>query len=133
MDIEKIKEGVALLKQAINILQSSSLEDLLGSLVAAKEILLTKYAPFKVGEKIRLAHTPIVDEDIRPGWLGSKHFLVKGATGIVRSSDVMPGGYFTFYVEFDSESWIDSRGNVHPTEQKYWYAFSENNLEHEKQ
>lgn len=128
MDTDRVKEGVEALQRGISLLSGGPLDYTLGCLLAAREALLTRYAPFRVGDRVVLAETPRIDEEVAYGWLGSKHFLVAGAAGVVRSSDVRRNGQLTFDVEFDDESWVDRDGNVRPVSQKHVYCFGEKSL-----
>ncbi len=98
----------------------------------AYKLLLSKYAKFHVGDRVRLVLTPKISEADSPGWIGSRHFLVVGACGEIRDVDVRKDT-FTYHVEFDSESWIDSNGvvNLVEPERRHTYNFSERYLEAE--
>jgi hypothetical protein len=98
----------------------------------AYKLLLSKYAKFHVGDRVRLVLTPKISEADSPGWMGSKHFLVVGARGEIRDVDVYKDT-FTYHIEFDSESWIDSNGvvNLVEPERRHTYNFSERYLEAE--
>ena len=81
-------------------------------------------APFKKGDRVVLIETPVINEEVAWGWMGSKHFLIKGAKGTVSELDFYEGA-FRAGVHFDNESWIDSDGNIHPREEPHQYWFSE--------
>jgi hypothetical protein len=55
----------------------------LDQLVASYDLLMSRFAPFKVGDRVALAKTPNITQESAPGWMRSKHFLVKGAEGTV--------------------------------------------------
>lgn len=128
MDVERFSKGMALMQEAISALSGGPVDYTLKCLLAAREALLTKYAPFKVGDRVVLAVTPKIDEKTAYGWLSSKHFLVKGSAGTVRSSDVRQDGRLMFEVEFDDESWIDRDGVRRPIDTKHTYGFGESSL-----
>ncbi len=113
-------------------LTSDDLKFWLEQAVTARWLLRTRYAPFKVGNHVRLSKTPVITEEIAPGWLGSKHFLVAGAHGIVRTVDVSTKG-LRFGVVFFDESWIDRDGVKHPVpvQDRHVYSFQETDLEAE--
>lgn len=89
-------------------------------------MLFTRFAPFKAGDRVRL----IVDPDIRksPGWRGLTHFLKAGAEGIVHDVDTS-GSEFVAQVVFDDETWIDEKGERQPVHLKHYYQFFEGELE----
>lgn len=68
-------------------------------------------APFKVNDRVRLTKTPIITETKSPGWMGAKHFLVKGAMATVRYVDYIDG-HFCAGVVFDEESFIHPHTKV---------------------
>lgn len=101
----------------------------LGEVLGSYKSLYDRFCPFKIGDRVELASTPNIDENNAPSWICCKHFLVKGAKGIVRGR-----GYyqeqFTFEVEFDNESWIDQEGKVNLVSErnKHVFNFSEKTL-----
>lgn len=64
----------------------------------AYELLTTRYAPFKVGERVILKASP--DFDKATGWIGYKRILVAGARGTVDAVDVM-GDDLIYHIAFD--------------------------------
>jgi hypothetical protein len=131
-DVERFSKGIKLMNEALTALSHGPFDHTLTCLLAAREALLTKYAPFKVGDAVALAVTPTIDEKTAPGWMSSRHFLKRGAIGVVRGSDVRSDGKLAFAVEFVDESWIDKDGAVHPATEKHSYHFGELALEHLK-
>ena len=113
---------------ALDVLNRGPLEYTVKCLVAAHKTLLTRYAPFKVGDRIALAVTPVINKTTAYGWLGSKHFLKVGAVGVVKSSEVRSNGELAFYIEFDDETWIDRDGVARPMDEKSTYCFGEKDL-----
>ena len=105
MDIDKVQEAAKLLREALDILSSGPLDYYLTELVVAHNLLMTRYAPFKVGDRVQLKVTPEITENVRYGWLGHKHFLVEGAAGVVRDAGCGSRGFW-FMVSFDEHSWI---------------------------
>lgn len=128
MDVDRFSRGMALMQEALAALSGGPFDYTLKCLLAAREALLTRYAPFTVGDRVELAVTPKIDAETAFGWLHSKHFLIKGAVGVVRSSDVRDDGSLAFHVEFDDESWIDRDGNQRPVATKHVYCFGEESL-----
>ena len=128
MDVERFSRGMKLMQEALAALSGGPFDHALKCLIAAREALLTRYAPFKVGDRVELAVTPKIDAETAYWWQGSKHFLIKGAAGTVRSSDVRSDGRLTFDVEFDDESWIDRDGVRRPVDAKHTYCFGESSL-----
>ena len=118
------------LRKLATDLTSGDLKYWLEQAVTARRLLLTRYAPFKIGDNVRLAVTPVITEDTAPGWLGSRHFLIAGAQGTVRTVFIGKSG-LRFEVDFLDESWIDRDGNRHPVDDRHRhvYSFSEAELE----
>jgi hypothetical protein len=127
MNIENVKRGVKLIQDGIGVLSAGPLEYYLRKLIECQELLVTKYAPFKVGDRVILTKTPDINSKDSWGWMGSKHFLVKGAHGTVRSVDV-DGRGFSASVEFDDESWIAPDGCINPIKDKHVFGFHEDYL-----
>ena len=71
--------------------------------------LLAEQLPFKDGDRVRLVVAP----ECTGGWAPSKHFLVVGAVGTIKSVSI---DYlmrdWSVNVEFDDESWIPSSDYV---------------------
>ena len=88
--------------------------------------LFNRFCPYKVGDRVQLKNTPDIHEG--SGWQGSKQFLVKGAIATVQSCDYCKG-LFVFQLVFDNESWIDMHGQIHQSDTKHTYLFSENWIE----
>ena len=65
--------------------------------------------PFKVGDLVTLTKSPQIDRDNAPGWMGAKHFLKKGAKGIVKDREFLDGK-FIIYVEFLEETYMNNIG-----------------------
>jgi hypothetical protein len=128
METEQLAKGLKLMQEALGLLSSGPFDYTLKCLLAARETLLTKYAPFKVGDRVELVATPTINEDTAFGWMSAKHFLVRGAVGTVRESDVRSNGTLAFHVEFDDESWVDRDGVRRPVESKHVYCFGEKSL-----
>ena len=98
-------------------------------IVLAMVRALADLAPFMAGDRIRLRETPEINADISPGWVGSRHILVKGAPGTVTDAD-FGSGDFIFFVAFDRNTWVDRHGNEHSRSEKpYVYAFKASDLE----
>ena len=89
---------------------------------------LFERAPFKPGDRVRLTATPEISSEVRWGWLGAKHFMVKGALATVREVD-FSRGQFEAYLHMDDETWIDSEGVHRPVDSPSLYHFWENQIE----
>lgn len=104
--------------------------------------LFEKFAPFKVEDRVQLTKTPDINPEQSWGWMGAKHFLVKGAKGTVIEVDLDPDALeFTALVEFDEESWIptlDSKDHqkgvpvLMEEKNRHVYFFREDFLEKQK-
>jgi hypothetical protein len=87
-----------------------------------------KKAPFKVGQLVKLSRTPEITKDKSWGWLGSKHFLIKGAIARIEESSFY-GGQFVYGLHFMDESHLSFDGSVHQVDQRAVYSFGESWLE----
>ncbi len=85
-------------------------------------------APFKAGDRVRLTVTPEINEKDSWGWMGSKHFLVKGAVATVHSVDFRDGK-FNALLYFDDETWKDDAGVLRKKDRASLYHFWETKLE----
>lgn len=129
--LDALRERLNLLRQAGQFLTSGDFLYTIERFAAAYDLLISRYAPFKVGDRVRLTRTPNITENTAPGWLGSKHFLVAGALCTVKQVEVVPPADLRFAVAFDTESWIDRHGmeqQVEP-ERRHVYSFREGDLE----
>jgi hypothetical protein len=128
MNTENFKKGMESIQHGFNLINSGPLNHYLDCLISAYNTLLTKYAPFKVGDRVALSHTPQIDKD--SGWNHCRQFLIKGATGTVRESECDSKGVLHFSVEFDNESYIDEQTKQeHVTKEKHLFAFLETDLQ----
>ena len=130
MDIENVKDAIDLLQKGINKLSNGPLSYYVENMVAAYDILMTRYAPFKVGDCVLLTKTPVINLSTASGWMGSKHFLVKGAAGTVATADCGTRG-FKFDVIFDDESWYNHVDKIYvkmAEDKRHRYCFGEDDL-----
>ena len=130
MRIENIKKATGLLREGMDLLASGPLDYYLTELAAAHELLMSRYAPFKVGDKVELAVTPTINEETDWGWLRSKHFLRKGAKGVVVSATCGTRG-FRFGVVFDEETWISPVDKLErgvEKDKRHEFVFGESSL-----
>jgi len=82
---------------------------------------------FIILQTVRLRETPEINETVRYGWVRSKHFLVKGARGIVRELDFWEG-MFRYGIEFYDETRLVDGREEHVKE-KHLHWFNEKELE----
>lgn len=129
MDIEDIKRAASLIKEAEGILAKGPLNYYLEEMAASYEMLMKRYAPFKVGDRVALSVTPNITRETACGWMGSKHFLKKASQGRVVTAECGLSG-FTFGVEFDDETWIDAEGKRRLPQHKHSFHFGETKLCH---
>lgn len=88
MDINNLKEAMQLQSRAQSILNSGLMSHYVEDLVAAYELLLTKFAPFKVGDKVRLKR------NLTEGWAPVWHpILVEGVPGVVKKVECGRKGF----------------------------------------
>lgn len=85
--------------------------------------------PYKIGDRVMLTKTPVINEHQAWGWLGAKHFLIKGALATVAGREFYNGN-FCFGLHFDDESWIDQKGQKQPVDRPGMYMFWDNSLTH---
>jgi hypothetical protein len=134
MDIDHVRKAADKLKEAMEMFGHGPLDYYLRELVAAHDMLMSRFAPFKVGDRVVLKNAP--NFEAAPGWTNCRHFLVPGAAGTVVDAGCGQDG-FRFDVLFDDESWIDNtgyqrpKGTVVPVEPKHRYGFGEMWLERE--
>lgn len=93
--------------------------------------LFERFCPFKVGDKVKLTRTPEITETKAWGWMGSKHFLVKGAVATVREIDYRSeSNCFEYWLEFDNDSFINSiTKEVVPIVARKLFVFLEKDVE----
>ena len=125
MRLEKIREGFDLLDQGMRVLASGPIDYYIRNLVDCYELLLERFAPFHIGDRVILTKSPDIPTD--SGWNCARHFLVKGAVATVRMVEADNKG-FTAQVEFDDETWIDHKGERRRVEYKHTYGFREDYL-----
>ena len=81
-----------------------------------KTFLETK-SKFKIGDRIELSETPEITAKVGWGWLDSKHFLIEGAKATIQEISYYKG-QFGYSIIVDNESWLDSKGILHPRSDK---------------
>lgn len=84
-----------------------------GTIFTALRALL----PFQEGDRIELIANP----KLSGTWCELKHFLRKGEEGIVRSIELYQGK-LSANIEFDNETWIDSKGKIQPVSMKHVFG-----------
>jgi len=94
-----------------------------------KTFMETK-AKFKVGDRVELNRTPIINATEAWGWMSSRHFLIKGAQATVREISYYCNE-FRYQIVFDEDSWIDEKNVIHPrtSANKHTYNFREDSLD----
>jgi hypothetical protein len=123
IDPKEVKKALSLIDEGLNVLRRGPADWYVSRLVECYELLLNKYAPFRVGDRVVLTEAPDITERTAPGWMHSRHFLVKGAMGVVREVDVCARG-FSGAIAFDDESWIDRDGKANPVEPDRRHVFN---------
>jgi hypothetical protein len=99
--------------------------------IVEQSLYIFDRALFKNNDKVKLKRAPIIDQYNNWGWLGQKHFLVEGATAIVKERSFY-GGKFRYLLEFDNESYVDVVTKlIQPvdSEKRGQYLFVEDYLE----
>lgn len=109
MEEQKIKDCIINLRKLAEVMsplfgqfyaRGSSLETALEELVYSFDNCL-----FKVGDKVKLSTTPVIDNYTNWGWIAHKHFLVEGSIATIHSRGIHKGK-FRYGVIFDDESYI---------------------------
>lgn len=108
MKVDTVRRAAVLMRQAADLLNGGPLEYYLTELAAAHDLLMDRFAPFKVGDRVKLTKSPDA-----PGWTHCRHFLVPGALGTVMFAECGSRG-FMFFITFDDDSWIDETGFKRP-------------------
>lgn len=121
--VETIKEAANHLEKGMSLLRTGPLHYYLRKMTDSVEYLLNRCSPFKVGDLVELAETPVIDGDVAPGWMSSRHFLVEGAKATVRSVDCDGDGLY-FGVCFEEETCIYN-GQKRPVTSRHIYTFRE--------
>jgi len=128
---DDVREACKLLEKASDLMRGSCLQYYLDQLLQSYDLLMGTYAPFKVGDRVQLSKTPVINEKTAPGWRGSEHFLVKGAAGEVAEAECV-NGKFRFSILFDQETYIHPCNKVPTTpERRGTYSFGPDYLEPE--
>ena len=127
MDVETVKEAARLMKKASDLLSNGPLEFYLREMAATYELMMERFCPFKVGQRVQLAATPVITEKTSWGWMPYKHFIIKGHAGTVASASCGSDG-FTFDVILDDQTWLDPTGTAHPVSKPSTFRFKENML-----
>jgi hypothetical protein len=89
---------------------------------------LFERAPFKVGDRVQMTVTPEITPEKSWGWMGARHFLVKGSLATVREVD-FSDGHFCAWLHFDLDSWKSDDGTVHPSERKSLFCLWDTQIE----
>jgi hypothetical protein len=127
MNIDNVKQAAEHLGKALTLLQRGPIDYYLTELVGAAEYCKEHYSPFKVNDNVILCKAPALEEG--HGWYHCRHFLVKGAKGVVKEVDLGSKG-FSFSIEFTDESYMDRDGKIHPTAEnrRHTFGFGEDSL-----
>lgn len=125
---DRVSKAALLMDEAHELLRKGPLSFYLREMSAAYELLMSRYAPFKVGDRVKLAKTPDITPEHAPGWMSCRHFLVQGAIATVSDARCGEGG-FRFDVMFDGETWLDREGVERPISEKHTFTFREASLE----
>ncbi len=86
METKDINDAVTMIARGIEILNQGPLNYTLDVLAASHQLLVTKYSPYKVGDRVVL--TKEIDFMEAPGWQNHKHFLKVGALATVHTVSV---------------------------------------------
>jgi hypothetical protein len=90
------------------------------SILNGYQQLFERFCPYQIGDKVLLTKAP--DFEKAPGWIGSKHFLIPGAIGYIKTRDFRNNS-FIFGIEFEDDSFIDHNGKIHKIKRAERYLF----------
>ena len=110
LDEKKILGAFDKIESGIVDLQSGPLSYTVRCLTKAYELLVNKYAPIVIGDRVVLVNH--VDFNKASGWSGAKHFLKPGALGTAKTVSVDGDGFFRIGVIFDNESYVNFKETV---------------------
>lgn len=122
---DPLVEGIRLIAEGMGKFRSGPLDFYLRSLLAARDLLLGKYAPFRPGDRVTLSK-PFKFRNA-PGWVGKEHFITPGEPATVESSEVSTEGELWFSIVFDNETYILD-GEKKPVTSKHRFKFWEDQL-----
>lgn len=125
---DDIARACKMLDDASSILGAGPLSFYLRELNCSYQILIDRFAPFKPGSRVKLKKTPEITAKDSPGWMGCRHFLVKGEKATVEEVGCGEGGFY-FHIIFDNETWIDTEGAKQRPTNPHHFSFSEKWLE----
>lgn len=125
---DDIARACKMLDEASGILGGGPLSFYLRELNESYKILIDRFAPFKPGSRVKLKKTPDITPEKAHGWMGCRHFLVKGAKATVEEVGCGEGG-FSFHIIFDDETWIDTEDKKREPKSKHHFSFREECLE----
>ena len=91
--------------------------------------MFDRFCPHDVGDRVELTKNVPVEQS--SGWYPSRHFLIQGGKGTIQSRGYRDGK-FSFDVEFDDETWIDSNGDEQEVSLKHVYGLNETYLRRTK-
>jgi len=128
--IEKMKtaftlwnEGREKFNEASKVLSGGPDTYYFGKVEAYASALFDRFAPFKIGDKVKIVKAPNTDND----WHHCKHFLIKGAVGTVDDVDYR-NNLFVAHIVWDIETWINRDGCETPVKEKHTFLMSENQI-----
>lgn len=121
-EMEKVLDNINKIQVCITHLGSGPLSYRLKQLYTAYILLITQYAPFKVGDTVLLSKTPYIDPD--SGWYHCRHFLVSGSKATIKKIEVnVLKNDLSYDLEFENESFIDRNGDIIPIDLERRHTF----------
>ncbi len=128
-EITKWKSARDKVKEYSRVLASGDFWYQVEKWASAYDLLLSKYARFRPGDRVCLARTPVINMETAPGWYECAHFLIEGAIATAVTVDVR-GQRILYGLRFKSESWIDGAGrrNFVDPERLHVFTFAEEDL-----
>ena len=101
MNSDTVKRAAALMREANDLLARGPLDYYLTEMTAAYDLLMQRFSPFKVGDKVQLAKAPAIEPI--SGWRAWQHLMHEGATGRVVCAECGSQG-FMFGVVWDADT-----------------------------
>ena len=123
-DVESVRQGAKLIREGMAKLNNGPLDYYLTELTDCYQLLIDRFSPYKVGQRVMLKETPEISLEKSWGWMTGKHFLVKGSIAKVATISASGRG-FSYGLHFEKETWIDREGKEQPVDRPGLYLFHE--------
>lgn len=123
-ELDDVRKGHALLKEAVKFM-ANGFDYQFEKLMACHDKLM-RVSPIQAGDTVALTLTPVINEQASWGWMGGKHYLVKGERAKVAWFEIGHDGEYRYYLHFENETWINSlTGEKNKPDKHAAYGFGE--------